>query len=852
MLVFDAHLVLDHGRLLTGPPTLMGKNLGDVGDGGCDARMPLWISVCLCLAGVAGWLGDPSKLADGPVVAAAGTSIRPKPAIDPAATNTATSTVPQEAPTPASAAKTDSRVTNNGIRISGPSQENRFVSVPRFFKRGDIPNFAQAVVNGAPLPTQCDTKNRWPDGSLKFAIISFIVPKITSHGTQVSFQNQISGNNQGYLEQKDMLDEAYDFDGTIQLTGKLSHSISAHSMLQAGHFRYWLRGPIVTAVIIEDRSGRSEDVNTDGGDGNPLHPIFEAWFYPVSHKVELSFTLENSWASSTPAKSARNQDLELTLSTGHAAPAVRLRQSTFTQHVFTRWRRAFWIGSDPPPIHINWNPGYLLQTGAYPNWDTDALPNASAISSLSAPDAKLNPARFTIPGYDDINATKGKGLGGIGRYDQALNAGGQSDWIGPATTWDIMYLLTGDPVMEHMMVTNADLAGRFPIWYREADHKAGSGHFFDRPNSGTVETYGRVISINARQQVTLNLNNWRPGCPGEEHDAINFPGLPNLGGWGASQDTSHAPDYGYIPYTLTGKYYYLEQLQMDAAWSVGWYVGCFTANPEPESYYRQGYLGVIPNVSRIAAWAIRTMTYAAFISPDGEPEGPYFTDKVRNNVAMLEGEHAAALSVKDSADRTAAYNYGKVDVFTQASNPSPLGAWRADDCAGPTPWNEVGCYATPANNMTAAASGAEATFMEGFLLVTLGMVNQLGIADTTPLLQIGAKRYFQVLLNPKVNHYLIEQYVYPTRNASGWVKDWDTYQKLYGRLPNGWHGNESREDTDNAYGLIAMSALSYMASLNVDGYSGQEAWQWFYSNRPHLRACSNYSPKFCIKPLARN
>ena len=425
--------------------------------------------------------------------------------------------------------------------------------------------------------TQCDTKNRWPDGSLKFAIISFIIPKITSHGAEVRFQNQPSGNNEGYLEQKDMLNDAFDFDGTIQVDGKVSHSISARSMLQAGHFRYWLRGPIVTAVIIEDRGGRSEDVNTDGGTGNPLHPIFEAWFYPASHKVEIGFTLENSWASSTLAKSARNQDLELTLSTGHAAPAVRLKQSRFTQFVFTRWRRAFWIGPDPAAIRIYWNPKYLLQTGAYPNWDTDALPNASALAGEAAVNSRLNPARFTIPGYDDYAAAKGKGSGGIGRYDQALNAGGQADWIGPATTWDIMYLLTGDPVMGQMMVTNADLAGRFPIWYREADHNAGSGRYFDRPNSGTVDTYGRVISVNARQQVTLNLNNWRPGCPGEERDAINFPGLPNLGGWGDSQDTSHAPDYGYIPYTLTGKYYYLEQLQMDAAWSVGAYIGCFSS-----------------------------------------------------------------------------------------------------------------------------------------------------------------------------------------------------------------------------------------------------------------------------------
>lgn len=811
--------------------------------------MQSWISVCLVLVVTASWPGNPGRRSNAVDTSTTST-------LDIESATTPGSFLPptsQEAPAPSETTRAIPNGTNNGVTISGPSLENRFVSIPRFFRQGDIPNFAQAVVNGTPLLTQCDTKNRWPDGSLKFAIVSFIiVPKISSHGTEVRFQNQPKGNNEGYLGQKDMLNEAYDFDGTIQLTGKASRSISARSLLQAGHFRYWLRGPIVTAVIIEDRSGRSADVNVDGEAGNPLHPIFESWFYPTSHKVEIGFTVENSWASSTPAKSARNQELELTLSTGHATPAVRLTQSKFTQFVFTRWRRAFWIGSDPAPIRINWNPKYLLQTGAYPNWDTDALPNASALASERAADTKLNPARFTIPGYDDYSAAKGKGLGGIGRYDQALNAGGQADWIGPSTTWDIMYLLTGDPAMGQMMVTNADLAGRFPIWYREADHNAGSGRYFDRPNSGTVDTYGRVVSVNARQQVTLNLNNWRPGCPGEERDAINFPGLPNVGGWGSSQDTSHAPDYAYIPYTLTGKYYYLEQLQMDAAWSVGAYVGCFSPNPGPESYTRQGHLGVIPNVSRITAWALRTMAYGAFVSPDGEPEQPYFVDKVRNNVAMLEGEHGVLLSVKDSADRTSAYNYGKVDVFTQASNPSPLGSWRADDCAGPTPWNQVGCYASSTNNMTTAAYGAEATFMEGFLLVTLGIVNQLGIADTTPLLQFTAKRYFHVLSDPKVNHYLIEQYVYPTRTASGWVADWDTYQKVYAHSPGGWHGNESREDTDNAYGLIAMSALSYMARLNVDGYSGRDTWQWFYSARPHLRACSNYSPKFCIKPLMRD
>ena len=137
---------------------------------------------------------------------------------------------------------------------SGSPQTNRILSIGRFFKDGDIPNFAQAVIGSTPILTQCDVKNRWPDGSLKFAIVSFVIPNLSTSGTQVSFQNQSSGNNTGYLQQSDMLGQGYNFDGQMQLTGTNSPTISAHSILEAGDFTYWLQGPIVTAVILEDRN----------------------------------------------------------------------------------------------------------------------------------------------------------------------------------------------------------------------------------------------------------------------------------------------------------------------------------------------------------------------------------------------------------------------------------------------------------------------------------------------------------------------------------------------------------------------------------------------------------------------
>src|SRR5262249_18636543 len=43
---------------------------------------------------------------------------------------------------------------------SGTAQSNRPISISRPFVQGEIPNFAQASINGAPLLTQCDVKNR--------------------------------------------------------------------------------------------------------------------------------------------------------------------------------------------------------------------------------------------------------------------------------------------------------------------------------------------------------------------------------------------------------------------------------------------------------------------------------------------------------------------------------------------------------------------------------------------------------------------------------------------------------------------------------------------------------------------
>jgi len=714
----------------------------------------------------------------------------------------------------------------NGIvisDISGSSQKNSPETVTRFFKQGEIPHYAQAVVNSTPLLTQCNVKNRWQDGSVKFAIISFVLPQIDSQGTLITFRDQRSGNNTGYLTEADMLGSAYNFEATMNLSGVTHPTVRARSMLARGHFTYWLKGPIVTAVIVEDSANRSFDVNTDGLSGNPLHPIFEAWFYPQNHTVEVGFTLENIWVSQHAVNSARHQTFSASLSTGNSGPVTNLKQSRFTQFAFSRWRRDYWIGGMPTAakVRFDFNSSYLESTGAYPNWDY-ALNSADVESEVAAYQRlkDLYPQRFTLAGYDN------KLGGGIASYPQGINVAGEwhfDDWKGLFTSWDALYFFTGDPQLREEMLTSADLAGRFPIWYREADHHAGSGEYFDAPRTGNVDPYGRVISVNARQQFTASISNWQPGCKGEDSDNVNTAELnypTAYGGW-RTLNTSHIPAFAYMAYTLTGKHAYLEETQMQAADEIASVTGCADLSVP---FYRQGHLGLADAAStRNTAWQFRDMAYAAYISPDGDPAGAYFRDKLLNNLALQEGGHALSETSVGTQDRTVAYEYGKTAWGeSEAADPSPFGVWYT-----------TSAYTTGkncANNLkTGYLKAAYANFAEHFMMASLGMIRQLGIANTKPLLTIFARRYFHIVLDPAVHDpYLVEEYVYPQQTADGnWVSDWSTFVDAYCSPKTSWEPGSPA-----AYGAQALGALSYLSDITVDGYSGMQAWKTLKAKMP--------------------
>lgn len=692
---------------------------------------------------------------------------------------------------------------------SGHAQANRAVTIPRAFRQGEIANFAEASIDGKRVLTQCDVKNRWPDGSLKYAMVSFVIPALAANGSMVvSFFDQPDGHNADYLTRAGLLDAKYDFDASIEMAGAAGQRVSAREMVTGGAFRYWLKGPIVTAVIIEDRSPARSFDKDFGDSSKALHPIFEAWFYPASESVEVGYTVENIWASSDKSRSMRDLSYALKLWAGAKTPTVKFQEPLFSHIARTRWHKRFWAGTKPPAIQIDHNLAYWTSTHVIPNWDASIRVTGSLLASRLGADSSVD----RIEGIQV----------GIGNYQKDLIQGGASDWIGLAPLWDILYLYSMDNRLLQASLSNADLAGRIPWNFREADEKAGTGHFFDA--RGTQGTFGRVISVNARERVTLS--DLSETCSeGAAADNIQT-GPIQENGWVTTRD--HMPDVAYIPYLFSGRYYYLEALQLQAAFIVGWKLGC-----TEEAYNRQGEEGFLHDTQlRGDAWAFRTLAYAAFISPDGTPEKSYFEDKLLNNIAEWEGAHDIPLDITGKKNEWTFGNKAQRDP----RGISPLGSWedRGAEFVQPP--------------LKPSAKGGASPWEENFLVNALGLARQFGY-PTTALLQFCSRRLINQVLNPATSPEYLEAYRYPTSNSAGaWISTWPEYNSYYDYKPRPGEWRTS-ETIDHSYGFIAVAALSQLTTFSVDGYSGRAAWEFVRAHKPGRELFARESPKWALLPL---
>jgi hypothetical protein len=437
--------------------------------------------------------------------------------------------------------------------------------------------------NNTLIPLQMDIKARHADGSVRHAIFSAIIPSIAGNSapTMALIKNAtVSGGTTSVPS--DLLAAGFTASASATIAG-VKYSASADQLLKTDAKVTWLAGPIANEWQV------SAPLTTAAGVAHPhLTARFAVRYYGTIKKSRVDVTIENNWAFQTAPQNFR-YNAEIVV----GGKSVYTK-ADLTHNTHTRWRKLFWWGGDAPTVDAQLNSQYLIASRAVPNYDPSVIISAGTLSGMAARTAS--------------NALEPMAIGVITGY---MPMTGAHEDIGILPAWTTSYVMTMDKRARDTTLIAGDGAGSFPMHYR--DQKTG------RPVSLTSYPY---MTLNGNYGDTWNPSNNKmeafPGCGGD----CSSPYTP---------DIPHQPSLAYVPYLVTGDYYYLEEMQFWAMFDV------FASNPN----YRENVKGLVWSEQlRGQAWALRTLAQAAYITPDADVLKADLVGFMNNNLDWYNATYA--------------------------------------------------------------------------------------------------------------------------------------------------------------------------------------------------------------------
>ena len=577
---------------------------------------------------------------------------------------------------------------------SGSTQTNRVVSIGRIFAEGEMASgCVTAYAAGSALTTQTDVKTKWADNSLQHAIVSFEIPSLAGNGSAiVEFRNSASCNNTGYKTYTDInnVGGALSWGASMELTANMiTHTRNAKTMLTTcgsistdpavATCRYWMRGPLVTQIIVEDRTtALSSDfgwryvasswVTAPSSTYQSLHPIFVVTFSTPSSGgpfVDVQNIVENTWLSRM-----QRQDYSIVLKTGSGLATVYTKTTPWKHVIYSRWAVTKPSGTAAGAIFIDHNLAYLIHSNAIPQYDlTTNLAAGTADSLLSIYDTRVGSEE---PVFCDPT------IGACALIAKIMPATGARHDIGLIHGVTLIALKSmGNPNMtiakrqeiwDKLMIGNGLAAGGATVHNREDK----TDRCYDETCS--MNAFGFPVSVDARP-TGRTWGNASQGAGDEPICVATTPsdtaadGCGNTNLWQANGSTAkaHTPDAFYSQYMLTGQWFFLTELQFYAANHPYEFSQGFA------NWQRGDSWGFLNNAENDRWWQHRDLMRAAFLSPDGSPEKTYFTQKFQRNICALEGVYNLPLSstCPSNASNTTRY-WGRVTLADSAPNPMAL------------------------------------------------------------------------------------------------------------------------------------------------------------------------------------
>lgn len=453
-------------------------------------------------------------------------------------------------------------------------------TVGEAFVQGEIPSGSNLV--GSIGTLQVVTRNRWPDGSIKFAI--------------VSGRATLSANSPSTI----MLSLGTPAGGAALTTADLkatnvTASIGAGTFGSASWsgtdfdtpFVSWVSGPEMSSWIYRKPIG--SDAHLVGW--------LEVRLY-ANGAVEVLPWVENGYLL-VPSPSDKNATYTFSLGGSQRfSQAIDLlnhqRMVLASGSTFSHW-----LGTDPriTPAH---DVAYLQSTKVVPTYAGVTSASSTLWSRITQTYTPLAQSDFPL----DMGATG---------YDGS---------IGPIPEWDVAYLTSGADARAYRgVIVNGYAAGRYGIHFRDETTNRPP-RFTSYPNLVVSNTSG-IYDIGAS-----STGSYTPAAAG--------PTPPTF-------KTTHHPSMGYFAYLLTGRFYFMEEIEFSAT------AGYLKQSDGGPYANRGGSKGLFlsdagSSTTRGAAWSLRTLIQASSITPDGDALRTEYLTSFEENVNYYHNLYVANTS----------------------------------------------------------------------------------------------------------------------------------------------------------------------------------------------------------------
>ncbi|MFC5552232.1 hypothetical protein [Massilia aerilata] len=494
-----------------------------------------------------------------------------------------TTTVPSTTGGTTSSPASTSSVGITDIRFENTSatatQTNVPVTFGQVFAQGNLlatDKLTGRLDDGTTVPLQVDVKATHPDGSVRHAIISAVVPSIAP--AKVRTMSLVKGGTAptGTVTVDSLLRSGFTLSVHANVGG-VDYYVAAEDLLKSAAPTTWLNGPVATEWQV------SAPLRTSSGAAHPhLSARLAIRWYPGTNKARADVVVENDWAYEP---SPQNFTYDASVIMGGMSVYTK---AGLNHYHHARWRKLFWFNTATPEVNVKHNTAYLINSRAVPNYD----------QSIVTPESVL--AGFKTKWTGAI--TEPMAVGMAAPY--MPGTGGRPE-IGLLPGWSVSYLLSMDKRAKDVVLGTADLSGSWSSHYR--DRKT------DRPISVEDYPYMTTLGLNTdTYNKATKQYEYFPACASST--ACKTPN---------DHDSAHQANFAYLPYLVTGDYYYLEELQFWAMWN------SFSSNPG----YREAGKGLYKSDQvRGQAWSLRTVAEAAYITPDTNALKATFTRLLNNNL----------------------------------------------------------------------------------------------------------------------------------------------------------------------------------------------------------------------------